>query len=436
MDATQITDRQSPIAGAMFVVRHLFLLLSYTGLAFGVALSLPYSTLPITIEAAYGVGALVFLTGFALHESVARKWSDDQLRGQLTALARAGQIHESDIAELTAQISQLRLTMFEQERTQRAPVMANDDHLAEPDVNPYVLNLRDEVTTASELAGQVLRAAPLPGSLTPGRARPSEPLRADSEFSPRRAPMPQEISEAEIVALVRESVSEDRVHVVTQPIVNLPQRQVCFHEQFTRLKLPNGDALEAGRYVALAEREGFITSIDNFQLFRSAQIARDTLRRRRRQPIFVNLSSYTLRDQDFVTRFVEFLSGNAELAGRIIFEFSIHDLDQLTGPLRKPLDYLAQRGFRYSLDGVTDLSILKPRFLSARFIRFLKVPAEDFLRQADPELGTIDFDDLRDQLDSSAMDLIVSHIETRDTLLRVLDHRVDYAQGHLFGEPG
>lgn len=417
----------------MSILRHIFLLASYSALAVGVALSLPHATLPLSVEACYGIAALVFLTGVSLHEGVARRWSDDDVRLQLTALAQAGRIRERDVADLASQIAQFRarLSVLAEHEEIEAEVLPRAQTL-----NPHVLNLREEITTAGDLAGKVLRAVPLPepaaapAGLVPLGARRT-PLVAHTPDEDRGARM----GDGEVVALLREAVREDQIHVVTQPIVSLPQRKVCFRELFTRLRLPDGEALEAGRYVELAEREGLITSIDNYQLFRSAQIAREALRRRRRESLFVNLSTHTLQDRAFVTRFVDFLSSNAELAGRVIFEFSIDDFDLVAGSLRRPLEYLAQRGFRYSVDGVEDLASLEPRRLSEHYVRYAKMPANAFLTQADSELGSVDFNDLRAQLDSAAMDLIVSHIETEETLLRVLDHRVDFGQGHLFGAP-
>lgn len=421
----------------MSVLRHLFLLASYSALAVAVALSLPHTTFALSLEACYGIAALIFLTGVTLHEGVARRWSDDDVRLQLNALAQAGRIRERDVADLARQISQFR---------SRLTTLADDEHALHKAraeraaLNPHVEHLRDEIETAGDLAGKVLRAVPLPETATATATATSvvplgarrAPLVAHNLGDNHRSPM----GDGEVLALLREAVREDQIHVVSQPIVSLPQRKTCFRELFTRLRLPNGEALEAGRYVEIAEREGLITSIDNYQLFRSAQIARESLRRRRRESVFVNLSTHTLQDRTFVSRFVDFLSSNAELAGRVIFEFSIDDLDTVTGPLRRPLDYLAQRGFRYSMDGLRDLSTLDPRRLSEHYIRFVKMPADAFLSQADSELGSVDFNDMRAQLDAAALDLIVSHIESEKTLLRVLDHRVDYGQGHLFGEPG
>ena len=42
---------------------------------------------------------------------------------------------------------------------------------------------------------------------------------------------------------------------------------------------------------------------------------------------------------------------------------------------------------------------------------------------------------LRTDLDRVGVDLIVEKIESEQTLLKLLDHNIDFGQGYLFGEP-
>ena len=41
-----------------------------------------------------------------------------------------------------------------------------------------------------------------------------------------------------------------------------------------------------------------------------------------RWPLFINVSSHTLADDDFITEFVLYLEGHAGLADHLIFELS------------------------------------------------------------------------------------------------------------------
>jgi cyclic-di-GMP phosphodiesterase TipF (flagellum assembly factor) len=56
----------------------------------------------------------------------------------------------------------------------------------------------------------------------------------------------------------------------------------------------------------------------------------------------------------------------------------------------------------------------------------------ELARGDDPQLDMRRF---KGALDRCAMDLIVEKIETDDMLLDLLDLKIDYGQGYLFGEP-
>ena len=47
----------------------------------------------------------------------------------------------------------------------------------------------------------------------------------------------------------------------------------------------------------------------------------------------------------------------------------------------------------------------------------------------------INMNSLKGAMDRQAMDLIVEKIETEEMLLELLDLKIDFGQGYLFGEP-
>ena len=79
------------------------------------------------------------------------------------------------------------------------------------------------------------------------------------------------------------------------------------------------------QYIALAERAGLITAIDNMLLFRCIQLVRKIHNRNQDIDFFCNLSPHTLVDEDFFNDFVAFLEGNQELAQHLVFEFAQGD---------------------------------------------------------------------------------------------------------------
>ena len=77
---------------------------------------------------------------------------------------------------------------------------------------------------------------------------------------------------------------------------------------------------------------------------------------------------------------LDFMDANRALAGSLMFEFT-QEAYRTFGPIEhESLAALAERGFRFSMDHVTDLHI-SPKELADRSFRFLKVPAKLLLNK-------------------------------------------------------
>jgi cyclic-di-GMP phosphodiesterase TipF (flagellum assembly factor) len=98
------------------------------------------------------------------------------------------------------------------------------------------------------------------------------------------------------------------------------------------------------------------------------------------------------------------------------------------GPIeQESLAALAQLGFRFSMDRVTDLRI-EPRELAARGFRFVKVPWSLLLARAAPAAADIHPADFSDLLGRFGVDLIAEKIESEGTVVDLLDFDVRFGQ--------
>jgi cyclic-di-GMP phosphodiesterase TipF (flagellum assembly factor) len=134
-------------------------------------------------------------------------------------------------------------------------------------------------------------------------------------------------------------------------------------------------------------------------------------------------------------QFLEFLEANRALAPSLVLEFTQRALRAL-GPMeQESLAALAQHGFRFSMDNLTDLRI-EPRDLSERGFRFVKIPATLLLDRSGSATGNdIHPEDLSDLLGRFGIDLIAEKIESESMVVDLLDHDVRYGQGFLFSAP-
>jgi cyclic-di-GMP phosphodiesterase TipF (flagellum assembly factor) len=274
----------------------------------------------------------------------------------------------------------------------------------------------------------------------PGRetAKPADSAKAaaakDEGGSLPMPPVAQGLGERQILDLLRDGLRENRVELALQPIVSLPQRKRRFFECYSRIKAADGKVLVPEQYLDIAERFGLVTAIDNMLLFRCIQLLRKLRKANANVGFFLNISQRTLADRDFFREFINLMAQNAELAPAIVFEFSQRAFDTADPSLYRDLDRLAQLGYRFSLDKVTNLDIDVPA-LSSRHFRFIKIEATRLAQAAASGAIGDDPKGFKRMLDSYAIDLIVDRIESEPMLLELLELSIDFGQGYLFGEP-
>jgi cyclic-di-GMP phosphodiesterase TipF (flagellum assembly factor) len=258
--------------------------------------------------------------------------------------------------------------------------------------------------------------------------------REDASNTSAMPPVLQGLGERQILDLLRDGLRENRVEIALQPIVSLPQRKRRFFECYSRVKTADGKILVPEQYLDIAERHGLVTAIDNMLLFRCIQMLRRLRKANANVGFFLNISQRTLADRDFFREFINLMTQNAELAPAIVFEFSQRAWSSADATLYRDLDRLAQLGYRFSLDKITDLDI-DIQALSSRHFRFVKIEAARLAQAASSGAMGDDPRGFKRMLDSYAIDLIVDRIESEPMLLELLELSIDFGQGYLFGEP-
>lgn len=245
-----------------------------------------------------------------------------------------------------------------------------------------------------------------------------------------------------MMEIVREALAENRVDLYLQPVVSLPQRRTMFYESFTRLRDPTGQIIMPAEYLAVAEPGGMVTAIDNLLLFRCVQIVRRLAAKDRQIGIFCNVSIASLGDDEFFPPFLDLLRANRDLAPALIFEVGQAAFDARTAIQARNMGKLAEIGFRFSLDKVTDLDI-DLQDLSRSDVKFVRVGAQTLLDELTevgdrlvlrsmPDLAAEDFALLMRRY---GVELIAEKVENERQVVDILDLDIHLAQGHLFGEP-
>lgn len=365
---------------------------------------------------AVGVSAFIGTLGlcFAFHGLLGQTFLAAALRGDIDTVREAHAILLDQIEKVDARVSDLVETV------------AADAQRRTEELSTEVHQLEDMISQMSERMEQQLSHQVAAAS-----------ARSSHSLGGVRAPQA-----SHMLDVVQDALAENRVDLYLQPIVSLPQRRTVFYESFSRLRDETGRVMMPAEYLAVAEPEGLMTAIDNLLLFRCVQIVRRLAKQDRKIGIFCNISLASLGDESFFPQFLEFMQGNKDLAGAVIFELGQAAFDR-RGPVEaRHMARLASLGFSFSLDKVSDLD-LDFQDLARADVRYLKVGAQMMLDQLEeqdgklviaslPDLNAADFAALTRRY---GIEVIVEKVEAEKQIVDILDLDIGYGQGHLFGEP-
>jgi cyclic-di-GMP phosphodiesterase, flagellum assembly factor TipF len=236
-----------------------------------------------------------------------------------------------------------------------------------------------------------------------------------------------------VAGALRKAVAAGEIELHLQPVVTLPQRKLRYYEALARLKTDWDELVAAGEFLSDAEAAALIPKIDYLAAARSVQIVRRLLLQKREVGLFCNLAAATLADPGFA-KFLELMDANRAIAAALVFEFSQSAVRTMGAIEHVSLAALAERGFRFSMDNLTDLRV-NARDMNERGFRFVKVPAPLLFNRLGAVAAGIRPADFSESLSRFGIDLIADRIEHENTVIDLLDYDVRFGQGVLFSPP-
>jgi cyclic-di-GMP phosphodiesterase, flagellum assembly factor TipF len=334
------------------------------------------------------------------------------VEGKLASLNQAGgdriQAMVGEISELGGLVKQLA-----------ASVASHDDMLsANAAVSPPVFQPESAPPREPAFAAEPAKLVAAPPIAVVAASAPSLPSR----------------HEVQTLAAVKNAIEENRLDIYLQPMVSLPQRKVRFYEAVTRIRDENDRVLAAEEFMPFVEAAGLIGRVDHTMMLRCVQVLRRLMVRNKEVGVFCNMAGATLGNAASFAPCLDFLEANRALAPSFVIEFKQATFRNLGPTESEHLAALAQRGYRFSIDHVTDLRI-EPRELADRGVRFIKVPAALLLDPKASSASDIHPSDLSDLLGRFGIDLIAERIEGERAVVDLLDFDVRFGQGFLFAPP-
>jgi len=402
--------------------------------------------------------ALTALTFLILYNAVSMRLRDrSDVGGQIADLSRG-------TADLARQVAEFGRRLAAIEGRIASSNSTNSDRVQSVvgEINELGGLVRQLAATVSSHEDMLAGSAPVPAPIPLARLEPEAPIDLIAPFEeqpaappplpaapprPAVAPAPavktqtanavQTVNgrnQTQMLATLRTAIDENRIDIFLQPMVTLPQRKVRFYEAVTRVRDDRDQLIAAEEFISIAEASGLIGRIDNMVMLRCVQVLRRLMVRNKDVGVFCNVAASTLGNSTTFAQCLDFLEANRALAPALVLEFKQATFRGLGPAETENLAALAQRGFRFSIDHVTDLRI-EPRELADRGVRFIKVPASLLLDPKQASTSDIHPSDLSDLLGRFGIDLIAERIEGERAVVDLLDYDVRFGQGFLFAPP-
>ena len=357
-----------------------------------------------------GAAALIGSLGlcFAVQGLIARLSQSQQLAGEIAAVRQAHLILTGEIEKVQARVADMVETITE-DAFRRSEEIYSEVQLLEDVVQQMGERLEAQLSHQVEQAEAAGLAAPQASALA---------------------------------ATVRAALDAGRVDLYLQAVVSLPQRRTQYYEGFSRLRDETGRVLMPAEFLSVAEPGGLVSAIDNLLLFRCVQIVRRLAKQDRKVGIFCNISLASLGDEEFFPQFMEIMAANRDLAGALIFELGQGAFNARGAIQARNMAKLADLGFRFSIDKVTDLDF-DFQDLARADVAFVKVAAPLLLDELRDDNGRLTLRSLPD-LEAAdlaplarrhGVELVVEKVESERQVVDILDLDIGLGQGHLFGEP-
>jgi cyclic-di-GMP phosphodiesterase TipF (flagellum assembly factor) len=370
------------------------------------------------------VGGLVAAVGAA---SLAHAWRETQTRLRLERTLSDARREMIDLIERQA-LSDAKMAEIER-RTIESPALvwraATEDIEA---LSGLVSRLATAVADhdqrlaalqAAQVAQPRVETPPAPAS---ERAPTPQPVLRAVE-----APPPAVI--AELKTTLAAALASDRLELFLEPVAALPQRSIKGYEATLRLK---GAPPEEADLRRVATATGLRADLDRLLVERAAQVLRILRARNREATALCRIGGESLTSETFRAALDALGRSDPALSAAVTLEIAEAEYAALEAAGREAMGAIAERGFSFSL---SDLGRLSPALAEAGAlgVNRLRIAADDLLRAQTADSSDIHPADVPEFLRRRGLELLVTGVETEQTVLDLLEVAAPLAMGPLFG---
>ncbi|MFT4800019.1 MAG: diguanylate cyclase (GGDEF)-like protein [Candidatus Azotimanducaceae bacterium] len=217
-----------------------------------------------------------------------------------------------------------------------------------------------------------------------------------------------------------------------QPLYQLNadgKQSLMANEIFVRIEL-DGDVINAGVFMPMAERFGLLVELDQLIIERALNETQLDA-----PPVVINLSTYSLQQDQFRSWLYQQLTVQRSKSHQVIFELQEHAVHLAYNDVRSLVQAGNSLGYRFSVDHFAS-SATSFAYLESLDVHFIKID-RSFVANLDQQTDNQFFVRSVAQIAHARdMWLIAEGVEREEELQILRELGVDAAMGYLLGRPG
>jgi len=230
---------------------------------------------------------------------------------------------------------------------------------------------------------------------------------------------------------IRTAIAEDRMVLYFQPIYDVNQDRVSYHEALIRLREPDGTIVGPIHFIPALEASGEMHLLDRWIM----KLAVRTLKAHPElNHIAINLSAQAFKDESLVPSILDILNDTGVHPSRITFELTESDSLSNLHTTQRVISELHQLGCSFSVDdfgsGFSSFAYLKN--LPADYIKldgsFIQNLHKDTVDQSLVQA-------MIQVIQALGKKAVAEYVENEEILMILKSMGVDFVQGYHIGHP-
>ena len=237
------------------------------------------------------------------------------------------------------------------------------------------------------------------------------------------------VADTNWVTQIRDAIAAGTLPVWFQPVVNLADRSIAFHEVLVRF-VDAGIAVSPAAFLPALERSGEIRMLDYYVVRKAVE----WLSRNPTSQLSVNLSGVTIADTDTMAKLEKCIREAKLSPGALILEITESSLIQELDRAKRLMKELASSGVLFALDDF-GAGFSSFRYLKDLPVQILKIEGS-FIRGMQEEASNqLLVRAICEMALALQLEIVAEWVETEEAAEQLKTFGVHYGQGFWFGAP-